>query len=96
MSKKENLIHKLTELEEVIDIVKKEVGDDEKEYLNKYKKHVNCLIEKIRNGEISASNGGLLGVLRAISEYDNLAEIKQLYDAASEVEIYYSCKCKEW
>lgn len=42
------------------------------------------------------SNGGLLGVMRAISEYDSLASIKSLYDAAYAADVYYSSECREW
>ena len=34
--------------------------------------------------------------MRAISEYDSLASIKGLYDAASDVDLFYSKECHKW
>lgn len=34
--------------------------------------------------------------MRGISEYDTLSSIKTLYDAAAEVDLFYSQTCKEW
>ena len=32
--------------------------------------------------------------MRGISEYDSLASIKELYDAASDVDLFYSKECQ--
>ena len=42
------------------------------------------------------SKGELIGAMRAISEYDSLASIKELYDAASDVDLFYSKECQKW
>lgn len=34
--------------------------------------------------------------MREISEYDSLATIKALYDAASDVDLFYSKECQKW
>ena len=38
----------------------------------------------------------IIGAMRAISEYDSLASIKGLYDAASDVDLFYSKECHIW
>lgn len=45
---------------------------------------------------VPASKGGLIGTMRGISEYDSLASIKALYDAASDVDLFYSKECQKW
>ena len=42
------------------------------------------------------SKGELIGAMRAISEYDSLASIKELYDVASDVDLFYSKECQKW
>lgn len=94
--KREILIGKLEELEKAVDMARNDVNEEEKQYLDNYKKHIVDLLQRAKDGTLPASNGGLLGVLRAISEYDSLATIKPLYIAASQAEQYYSFECKEW
>ena len=96
MNKKEILISKFEQLEIAIDDAKSEVSDAEKLYLDNYKERVIELHKKANNGNLPASNGGLLGILRAVSEYDSLSSIKSLYVAASQAERYYSIECKSW
>lgn len=96
MNKREILIVKLEALEKTVDMVRNDVDEKEKLYLDNYKKHVEDLLQRAKTGTLPASNGGLLGVLRAISEYDSLSTIKPLYAAAAQAEKYYSFECKEW
>lgn len=96
MEKRKILISKLEELERAVDMARNDVNEEERKYLDNYKKYVDDLIQRISAGMLPASNGGLLGVLRAISEYDSLSTIKPLYIAASQAEKYYSFECKDW
>ena len=45
---------------------------------------------------METSDGGALGLRRVIIEYDDIAEIDSLYDAAADVDRYYSKECKTW
>ena len=79
-----------------IDKAKDSVDGETANYLSNIKKVVENVMTRLQNNELPQSNGGLIGTMRAISEYDNLSCIQGLYDAASDVDIYYSKECKEW
>lgn len=82
----------------LVEIVKaKEIVDESKKaYLDNYKKGIENIVKQLENDTLPASNGGVMGVMRGISEYDSLAIITPLYDAAYDVDLYYSNECKEW
>lgn len=96
MDKKKELLKKLHLLVKEIDKVKEMVDEEKKQYLNNYEKGIEIVIKKLQDGILPVSNGGLIGTMRGISEYDSLASIKELYDAASDVDLFYSKECKEW
>ena len=79
-----------------IDNAKKIVDDEKKQYLNNYGNRIEVVIKKLRDGTLPASKGGLIGTMRGISEYDSLASIRALYDAAADVDLFYSKECQEW
>jgi len=64
--------------------------------INNYENGIEIVIRRLRDGTLPASKGGLIGTMRGISEYDSLASIKALYDAASDVDLFYSRECQEW
>ena len=64
--------------------------------LNNYENRIEVVIKKLQDGTLPASKGGLIGTMRGISEYDSLASIKALYDAASDVDLFYSKECQKW
>ena len=90
------MLKKLKILVREIDEAKNLVDDEKIRYLNNYKIGIENVIAKLQNGALPASKGGLLGTMRAISEYDSLAGIKSLYDAAADVDLFYSKYCYEW
>lgn len=96
MDKKQELLKRLYLLVQEIDKAKKMVDDEKNQYLNNYKKRVEVVIKKIQDETLPESKGGLIGAMRAISEYDSLASIKGLYDAASDVDLFYSKECHKW
>lgn len=96
MDKRQELMQRLYVLVQEIDEIEKVVDNRMVEYLNNYKKNVKNIIKKLQNGELPASKGGLIGTMRGVSEYDTLSSIKTLYDAAAEVDLFYSQKCREW
>ena len=67
-----------------------------KKYLNNYENRIESVIKKLQDCTLHASKGGLIGTMRGISEYDSLASIKALYDAASDVDLFYSKECQKW
>lgn len=96
MDKKEELMKKIFALLQEIDEAVKIVDDRKVVYLIKYKKYVENVLTRLQNGELPESKGGTIGTMRGISEYDSLSYIKTLYDAAAEVDLFYSQNCKEW
>jgi len=96
MDKRQELLRKLQILVQEIDKAKNIVDDEKISYLNNYKSGIENVIGKLQDGILPASKGGLIGTMRGISEYDSLACIKELYDAASDVDLFYSIECQEW
>lgn len=96
LDKRKILLKKKKKLIEEIDKAILIVGDDKKEYLYRFKSVVNQLIKKTKDGTLPPSNGGLIGTMRAISEYDRLTSISELYDAAVDVDLFYSKECCKW
>lgn len=96
MDKRQELLKKMHLLVQEIDIAKEMVDDEKNQYLNNYEDRIKVVIKKIEDGTLPASEGGIIGTMRGISEYDSLASIKGLYDAASDVDLFYSKECQEW
>ncbi len=95
MDKRQELLKKMDILVQEIDNAKKIVDDEKKQYLNNYGNRIEVVIKKLRDGTLPASKGGLIGTMRGISEYDSLASIRALYDAAADVDLFYSKECQE-
>lgn len=96
MDKRQELLQKLQILVQEIDKAKNIVDNEKISYLSNYKSGIENVIAKLQDGILPPSKGGLIGTMRAISEYDSLACIKELYDAASDVDLFYSKECHEW
>ncbi len=96
MDKRQELLKKLNLLVQEIDKAKKMVDDEKKRYLNNYENGIEIVVKRLQDGTLPASKGGLIGTMRGISEYDSLASIKELYDAAADVDLFYSRECQEW
>lgn len=96
MDKRQELLKKFYLLIQEIDKAKKVVDDEKNIYLNNYEKGIEIVIRRLQDDTLPASKGGLIGTMRGISEYDSLASIKTLYDAASDVDLFYSRECQEW
>ena len=96
MDNRQELLKKLHILVHEIDKAKNVVDDEKIKYLNNYKSWIENVIAKLQDGILPASKGGLIGTMRGISEYDSLACIKELYDAASDVDLFYSKECHDW
>lgn len=96
MNKKEELSKKLYSFIYEIDEHKKTLNEGNKQYLENLKNFAETLISRLHNDTLPSSTGGGLGFGRAISEYDDLANIDSLYDMAYEVDLFYSEECQEW
>ncbi len=96
MDNRKELLKKLQILVQEIDKAKNDVDDEKMKYLNNYRSWIENVIAKLQDGILPASKGGLIGTMRGISEYDSLACIKELYDAASDVDLFYSKECHDW
>lgn len=96
MDKRQELLKKLKSLIKEIDEAMHVVDDEKIKYLDSYKSTIESVIAKLQDGILPSSRGGLIGAMRGISEYDSLASIKALYDAASDVDLFYSKECQEW
>ena len=89
MSKIELLIKEIEEAKPFVDL-------DKSKYLEDFKLRLADILIKLKNNELPESEGRIIGTMRCISEYDSLAEIKSLYDAAADVDLYYSKECSNW
>lgn len=96
LDKQKELLKRMNILVQEIDKAKNKVDDEKIEYLNKYKSWLETVIKKLQDGLLSSSKGGLIGTMRGISEFDSLASINELYDAAADVDIFYKMNCQEW
>ena len=96
MDKKQVLMEKMSVLLLEIEEAKKVVDEEKISYLDNYMKGVENVMKKLQDGILPTSTGGLIGTMRGISEYDSLASIEKLYDAAADVDLFYSRECKEW
>lgn len=95
MNKKEILIKKLIKIKKYINIMQvSEIAT--KIYLKKYKEHLDKLIYNIQNDLMPNSNGALMGLVRGISDYEELCKDDKLGDLALEADMYYSNECKQW
>ena len=96
MDKRQELLKKLHLLVQEIDKAKEMVDEEKSQYLNNCENRIEAVIKKLQDGTLPPFKGGLIGTMRGISEYDSLASIKELYDAASDVDLFYSKECKKW
>lgn len=94
--KREIMKKKLEILQDEIRKAQEKCDDYTKRYLEILDKEVENYINKLDKNEMETSDGGALGLRRAIIEHDDIAEIDSLYDAAADVDRYYSKECKTW
>lgn len=63
-------------------------------YLMQYKVYVDQLIDAVQKKTISDSNGAVLGLIKGISDYDELCMDNELWNLVTDTDIFYSEKCK--
>lgn len=87
------LFEKLIKIEKEIGKVKNKCDDEDIILLNNILQQINRLKELLETNKLKAYDGGMLGIGRAISEYDSLSAHKKLYKLAYDAEKFYSQKC---
>ncbi|RKM63248.1 MULTISPECIES: hypothetical protein [unclassified Butyrivibrio] len=96
MNNKEILRKKMDRLVAEVGAAKGLVDTAEADYLEKYKNGMETVIRLIDSDSIPASEGGVIGATSGLSESSKLASLINLYDAAADVDLYYSQNCKTW
>lgn len=93
MNKYEILENKLTKISIHIDKMnlKNEVSI---KYLSQYKDYVDKLISAVREKTIRNSDGAVLGLIRGISDYDEICADNILWNLVTDADNYYSNECK--
>lgn len=95
MNKYDILEEKLTFIRTYIDAMYLE-SYATKEYLKQYKEYVNKLIIAIQNRTIRNSNGAMLGLVKGISDYDELCADDMLWQLVTDADNYYCNECQSF
>lgn len=95
MNKYEILENKLSEVSIYIDGMN--IKDEATyKYLISYKEYVDKMISEIRNRKIVDSNGARLGLVKGVSDYDEICEDKKFWYLITEADNYYCNECKNF
>ncbi len=95
MNKYQRLKEKLKKIEVYLKSL--EIKDEAtKNYINYYEEYISKLIVAIDKKTIQPSNGALLGLIRGISDFDELCSDEKLWKLVQEADNYYSNECKVW
>ena len=62
--------------------------------MRQYKDYVDKLIVSVQNKTIRNSDGAVLGLVRGISDYDEICADNILWNLVTEADNYYSNECK--
>lgn len=93
MTKYEMLENKLAKINMYIDEMN--LKDEASiKYLRQYKDYVDKLIVSVQNKTIRNSDGAVLGLVRGISDYDEICADNILWNLVTEADNYYSNECK--
>lgn len=68
-------------------------GEKAAEYLIRYKKGVDERIEYVRERRVRDSHGALMGLIRGLSDWDELCADKELRQLAHDADVYYKKEC---
>lgn len=93
MSKYEILQSKLVKISKYIDTIQLENGTT-MNYLKQYKEYVDRLVVVVEERTIRNSNGALMGLIRGISDYDELCADEVLWQLVADADNYYCNECK--
>lgn len=95
MNKYDILEGKLIAINAYIDTMHLE-SDATMEYLKQYKEYIKELISAIQNRTIRNSNGAMMGLVRGISDYDELCSDDTFWQLVIDADNYYSNECQSF
>ena len=93
MNKYDILEEKLTSINAYIDTMYIE-NNVTMEYLKQYKEYVNKLIIAVQNRTIINSNGAVMGLIRGVSDYDELCADDVFWQLVTDADDYYCNECQ--
>lgn len=92
MDKYEMLAEKLEKISRHIEEMDVK-GEKAAEYLTRYKKRVDAIAKYVRERDIEDSHGALMGLIRGLSDWDELCADKELRQLAHDADMYYKKEC---
>jgi len=95
MNKYDILEGKLTAINAYIDTMCLE-SNATMEHLKQYKEYVNELIIAIQNRTIRNSNGAVMGLIRGVSDYDELCADDTFWQLVTDADNYYCNECQSF
>jgi hypothetical protein len=93
MNKYEILENKLAKIIEHVDTMQA-LSDASMNYLKQFKQYVEKLIIAIQNKTIRSSEGAVMGLVRSISDYDEICSDEVLWNLVTDADNYYCKECR--
>ena len=95
MNKYEILENKLIKISKHINEIQLE-NEAVMNYLKQYKEYVDRLIIAVQKRTIRNSNGAVLGLIKGISDYDEICADDVLWNLVTDADNYYCNECKQF
>lgn len=95
MNKYEILENKLIKISKHINEMQIE-NETAMDYLKQYKEYVDRLIIAVQKRTIRNSNGAVLGLIKGISDYDEICADDVLWNLVTDADNYYCNECKRF
>ncbi len=95
MNKYEILENKLIKISKHINEIQLE-NEAAMNYLKQYKEYVDRLIIAVQKRTIRNSNGAVLGLIKGISDYDEICADDVLWNLVTDADNYYCNECKQF
>lgn len=95
MNKYEILENKLIKISKHINEMQIE-NEAAMDYLKQYKEYVDRLIIAVQKRTIRNSNGAVLGLIKGISDYDEICADDVLWNLVTDADNYYCNECKRF
>lgn len=95
MDKYEILENKLLKISKYINVMQLR-NETSINYLKQYKEYVNKLIVAVQKRTIRNSDGALLGLIRGISDYDEICADDVFWNLVTDADNYYCNECKRF
>lgn len=95
MNKYEILENKLIKISKHINEIQLE-NEAAMNYLKQYKEYVDKLIIAVQKRTIRNSNGAVLGLIKGISDYDEICADDVLWNLVTDADNYYCNECKQF